>query len=501
MKKFLIILTILIAILIVAYFILQNIAENKIENFLQKEIEFKEVNVNLWEGSVKILQPKFNKNGRKIQTDNISASGFSYYQYLMNKKIMVDELKIHQPVIEIISSNSSKDSTSAKKSNKLKFQKEVVVKNVEVQEGKFSFQQDSLRKLNVANFSLQIDSVGVNANTLNQKIPFQYKNFLVQLSQLDYTINQLQDIAVKKVKLTPSQVELSQLDFKPRFSREDYVEVIPYEKDLMNLNLKKFSIEDYDLTLNDSGNEFDAKKVILDSMYFTIYRDKTVKDDTRKKDLYSKMLRNLKLKLAIDSVKIKRAYIQYEELIQKSRPPGKLFFQDLNADIAQVTNKNLDRKDFPETKISIQSQFMGKSPIHVDWSFEVNNPNDVFTISGNSYNIPQESINSFFVPAFGMKTYGQVNELYFNFRGSSTQASGDLSIDYEDFKVEVLKKGSSEKNGIMSFLANIAVKKNSKKNGETEKQVEAVKRDPTKSFWNYFWKCIEAGLRKALIVF
>ena len=484
-----------------AYFILQSLAESKIESFLQKEIEFKEVDVNLWKGSVKVIQPKFNKDGKNIQTEKISASGFSYYDYLVDKKIVVDELIIHQPVIEIVSSNSSKDSTSTKKSKSSKFNKEIVVKNVKLEDGKFSFQQDTLRKLKVENFSVQIDSLGLNENTLKQKVPFQYKNFLVSLSQLDYTVNELQDIAVEHLELTPSQVEFTQIDLKPRFSRQDYVEVIPYEKDLMNLKLKKLNIEDYDFVLNDSGNEFDAKKVVLDSIYFTIYRDKTVRDDTRKKNLYSKMLRNLKLKLSIDSVKIKRAYIEYEELIQKSRPPGKLFFEDLNADIAHVTNKKLGREDFPETKISIQSQFMGKSPIQVDWGFKVNNPNDVFTISGSSHNIPQESINSFFVPAMSIKTQGEVNDLYFNFRGNSVQASGDLGIDYENFKIEVLKKGSSEKKGFMSFLANLAVKKNSKKNGSTEKHVDAVERDPTKSFWNYFWVCIEAGLRKSIIVF
>ena len=105
------------------------------------------------------------------------------------------------------------------------------------------------------------------------------------------------------------------------------------------------------------------------------------------------------------------------------------------------------------------------------------------------------------IPEENEKTQGEVNDLYFNFRGNPVQASGDLGIDYENFKIEVLKKGSSEKKGFMSFLANLAVKKNSKKNGSTEKHVDAVERDPTKSFWNYFWVCIEAGLRKSIIVF
>ena len=71
MKKFLIILTSIIAIIVLAYFILQSLAESKIESFLQKEIEFKEVDVNLWKGSVKVFQPKFNRDGKNIQTEKI----------------------------------------------------------------------------------------------------------------------------------------------------------------------------------------------------------------------------------------------------------------------------------------------------------------------------------------------------------------------------------------------------------------------------------------------
>lgn len=499
MKKLIIVFASIFLILIIVYFVLQNIVENKIENLLQEKIEFEEVDVNLWDGKIKITQPTFSKNGKNIQSHNLIASGFSYYQYLVNKKIEIDCLSLQHPHIEIISSENTENPSTKK--NSINFKKEVVVKKVSMEDGKFFFQQDSLRELSVENFSINIDSVGVNVSTLKEKIPFRYKDFSIKLFNIDYLLNELQDLAVQHIELSPSEIISTHINLKPKLSREDYVEVIPYEKDLMDLSLEKFQVKDYNLQLNDSENVFNAKKIVLDSIYFTIYRDKTVKDDPREKDLYSKMLRKLKLKLAIDSMKIQRAYIQYEELIQKSRPPGKIFFEDLHANLTNVTNKNLGRKKFPETKISIQSQFMGKSPLNVHWAFQVDNENDVFTIRGEGFHIPKESINSFFVPAFNMKTYGQVNELYFNFKGNAVQASGDLKIDYQDFKVEVLKKGSSQKNGLMSMLANIAVKKNSKKNGETEKQVEAVKRDPAKSFWNYFWKCIEAGLREALIKF
>ena len=66
------------------------------------------------------------------------------------------------------------------------------------------------------------------------------------------------------------------------------------------------------------------------------------------------------------------------------------------------------------------------------------------------------------------------------------------------FKLHVLKKDRERKNKVLSFLANIVVK-NSSKNGGISKNVGEVKRDKTKSFWNYFWSCLEAGLKKVFI--
>jgi len=495
-KKLIIFISVIL-ILVIAYFVGQSIATNKVEKALAKEIDFEEVDVSLWSGKLEVKQPTYQKNNSVIKSDKAQISGFSYYQFLVNDKIEIDRLLIDDAVVNI---QQNKEKDSSENSSSKKFNKNVVVKKVELN-GSLIYRQDSLKFLTAENFKISIDSVGLNNETIKSKIPFNYKDFKVEISQVDYTLNQLQDLAVKYIELDPSKLVLKNIDYKPKLSKEDYIEVIPYEKDLMNLNLKQLTINNYDLKFQEDQPQFTANYIELDSIDFWIYRDKTVKDDVRKKDMYSKMLREMKLKLAIDSLKVKNTHLDYQEMINKNRAPGRIFFDNLNLSMYNVTNINLDRKDFPETHVDIQTKFMGKSNFDVDWDFKINDKNDVFTIKGQTFNIPESSINSFFVPAFGMRTEGEVSELYFNFRGNATQASGELQIAYENFKVEVLKKDSDDKNTILSALANLIVKKNSKKNGETTKNPKAVQRDQTKSFWNYFWKCLEAGLREALMIF
>jgi hypothetical protein len=148
--------------------------------------------------------------------------------------------------------------------------------------------------------------------------------------------------------------------------------------------------------------------------------------------------------------------------------------------------------------VEINTQFMGKSKLNFNWDFKVNDTLDRFTVRGSSYRIPDTSVNSFFTPAFNVEAEGAIDEVYYNFGGNRNVASGDVKLNYEKFKLRILKKDGKRKDKILSFLANIVVK-NSSKSGGVSKNIGQVKRDKTKSFWNYFWSCLQSGLKKIFI--
>jgi len=499
-KKTLLFLGTFLIIIVIGYFVAQVIVKNKIEAFLTEHIEYENLDLSLISGSVQLDGAIYNKENKNLTTSKIEVSGFSYYDYLISDKIDVENLTIEAPKISIEKPASKKNDSASKKS-KTKFDKKVIVHSINIENGSVRFQQDSLKELNVRQFSIQIDSLGLDSKTLQHKIPFNYKNFKISAERLEYTLSQLQDLKIGTIEINPKLLVLNKLEYLPKLSKQEYIKVIPYEKDLMELYMKQLRLEDYTLDLEKGSGVLEARYLELDSLDFEIYRDKTVKDDIREKDLYSKSLRELDFKLSIDSVNVKRTYFNYQELITKTREPGLIYFENLNAHIVNVTNMDLDREDFPETKVKIESRFMGKSNFNVDWRFKVNDENDIFTITGNAHHIPESSINSFFVPAFGMSTEGSVSEFYFNYKGNPTYARGETKLDYENFKVDVLKKNSNKSNKFLSTVANLVVKNNPKKTGMSTIHVEKVKRNLTKSFWNYFWKCIEAALKKELIVF
>jgi hypothetical protein len=141
---------------------------------------------------------------------------------------------------------------------------------------------------------------------------------------------------------------------------------------------------------------------------------------------------------------------------------------------------------------------MNMAPLAVSWNFDVADQRDIFNISGRALNLPAAGINPFIRPYLHVTATGTIQEMIFNFRGNPKGLNGRFNLRHKDLKVAILDKNNNEKKGFLSAIANLVVKSNSGKLPQ-DVMVEDVERDPTKSFFNLFWRGIEQGLKKTLI--
>ena len=142
---------------------------------------------------------------------------------------------------------------------------------------------------------------------------------------------------------------------------------------------------------------------------------------------------------------------------------------------------------------------MDSTPFTTDWSFDVNNTNDTFLFKADVGSLPAEDINSFTVPNLKVQLEGEANKIYFTIDGNNTASQVDLKINYDKFKINVLNKKGDKKNGFLSAIANIFISKDSDKSeGDFREGSGEVKRDKTKSFFNYLWLNAEKGLKSSL---
>ncbi|WP_294300964.1 hypothetical protein [uncultured Chryseobacterium sp.] len=298
------------------------------------------------------------------------------------------------------------------------------------------------------------------------------------------------------LKADQNNINISKFAMKPLVSRAQFIKMIPVESDL-------YDIEAAQITANGTWDLFsdhksiNASNVTIQSADANIFRSKIPADDPKEKPLYSRMLRSIKIPMVVNNLNLKNSVLVYEEDTPESAGPGKLTFSNFNMNVKNLNSAKMKGKP-TRVDIKINCSFMNLAPLAVNWNFDVADQRDVFNILGRTTNLPARGINPFIRPYLHVTATGTIQEMLFNFRGNPKGLNGSFNLKHKDLKVAILDKENREKKGFLTAIANLLVKSDSGKLPE-DVEVEDVERDPTKSFFNLFWKGIEQGLKKTLI--
>ncbi|GEN75470.1 hypothetical protein [Chryseobacterium hagamense] len=303
-------------------------------------------------------------------------------------------------------------------------------------------------------------------------------------------------MTARTLKADQNQINISRFAMKPTVSRAQFIRMIPVERDL-------YDIEAAQITANGTWDLFsdhqsiNASNVAIQSADANIFRSKIPADDPKEKPLYSRLLRSIKIPMVVKNLDLKNSLLVYEEDTPESAGPGKLTFSNFNMNVKNLNSAKMKGKP-TRVDIKINCSFMNLAPLSVNWNFDVADQRDVFNISGRTTNLPARGINPFIRPYLHVTATGTIQEMLFNFRGDPKGLNGRFNLKHKDLKVAILNKENREKKGFLTAIANLLVKSDSGKLPE-DVDIEDVERDPTKSFFNLFWKGIEQGLKKTLI--
>lgn len=341
-----------------------------------------------------------------------------------------------------------------------------------------------------------INGIEIAPKANNQGLSFKVKDYFLTTRNFAYK-TQFYNISLGLLKLNKNKVQINNFAMKPLVSRAQFIKMIPVERDLYDLKMAQVTAEgDWDLFSNNKS--INASHVTIQSANANIFRSKIPKDDPKVKALYSKMLRSIKIPMNINNLDLKNSVLVYEEDTPESMGPGKLTFGNFNMNVKNLNSGKAKGKP-TKVDIKINCSFMNLSPLSVNWNFDVADQNDAFTISGKTTNLPMNGINPFIRPYLHVTaTAGTIQEMFFNFKGNPAGLHGTFNLKHKDLKIAVLNKHNHEKKGFLTAVANVFLKSNSGSFPESV-AVENVERDPTKSFFNLFWKGIEQGLKKTLI--
>lgn len=439
------------------------------------------------------LTPGSQPNGKMTMDLKSNHIAFNINKLeFINKKLNLDVKDI---LVENANGVINAGENKPKKSTNPGILQSVIIRKVSLKNSNLIYDKGK-EPLAFHDLNATVNDIEISPKTNNQGLSFTIKDYFLTTRNFAYK-TQFYNINLGLLKLNKNKAQINNFAMKPLVSRNQFIKMIPVERDLYDLKVAQIIAEgEWDLF---SDHKFiNASHVVIQSADANIFRSKIPKDDPKIKALYSKMLRSIKIPMTINTLDLNNSVLVYEEDTPESMGPGKLTFSNFNMNIKNLNSAKVKGKP-TKVDINIHCSFMNLSPLSVNWGFDVADQHDTFTISGKTSNLPANGINPFIRPYLHVTaTSGTIQEMLFNFKGNPAGLHGTFNLKHKDLKIAVLNKNNHEKKGFLTAVVNVFLKSDSGSYPESVK-VEDVERDPTKSFFNLFWKGIEQGLKKTLI--
>lgn len=496
-KKIPLIIFIVIIVLIVVALVLNVVISNKIESRINDALggksAYEELDVDLLQRRIQLKNLDFQAQGKHLQAKEVKLKGIGFFNYIMNDRLKISEVVLQEPQFTVIQKNTKeKDSAQS-------FNRNISISKFKAIDGIFTLQKkDSADNEVYLRFPrLEISQVKIDSATVNQKIPFKYETYNLRSDSLRVNLNPEHFVAASFLKVDDGRTIIRNFRIIPYYEKEAFDQVVPYEKDRVSLKTDSIELTDLQFHFENDSLHLSNPEMTVTGANLQIYRNKELPDDPSKRPLYSQMLRNSPVKLDFEKVNVKNSKIEYEEKVQAGRPTAIVGFYNIDAEVENIINTNLDRKDFPRTKVTANASFQEESPVQLDWSFNTTNLEDKFLISGEFGKIPASALNPMMKPSMNMKAEGAIKEAYFTFTGNEDFLTGDVRLNYDQFRIVLLEEGGRDKKEFLSALANLFVD-NDGVSGENAVQEIQIQRDKNKSFWNFVWQGLRKGMAETL---
>lgn len=413
----------------------------------------------------------------------------NHFKNEIEGKLTMELVKINSPEITAFSKNVKKSNTD----------KSPVPDNIEV--GKLEIDNASFNLLDAQKndlISLKEINVSVIGLKPDNQSKFLFQDLSFSASSLSFHPKGIYDINVSSLSYQQQNLNLKNFNFKPKLTKIKFVRSLKKEKDYYSIKVPEISIQKP--MLNFSGKDFFLKipQITMTGVDAYIYRNKIPADDTSRKKMYNQLLRDIKFGLEVGQLKINNSKLVYEEETVSSSGAGKLIFANFNANISNI-NSGFRKKNLPDVKVLITTNFMNDSRLKVNWSFNPMDYKDRFQIKGNIYNFDAQKMTPFIKPYLHASAEGEINEVEFSFKGDNQTAKGKFGIKYNKLKATIYNPKTNQPKKFISTIGNLALKSNTKEK-LNEVIIKTVTRNQEKSFFNFFWLCVQQGLKQTVLI-
>ncbi len=452
----------------------------------------------------------------KIYIPKISVSGVKTPRALIDKEIVGRKLEIINPVINIIYTNSGKDSLRVVPTKEVYEQilgnlNLIQADTVLISGAQITTSSQRAKKTGVQFQDVSITLVNVKVDSTSSMDTTRMlfaKEISITCGKLAWSAdNKLYNYSANGIDVSSVSRHLHIKSFQivPTMNEDVFVKSLPTQDDRFDISVSDIKMQNIDLPQLFEEN-FVADSLLISEPSIKIYRDLSIPRDKKNRVgmFPHQLMQTISVNFRIEKVILTNGFIEYKERHHISRQAGHIQYYNVYAAISNFTNDKNKIAINNVMTLYMNSKFLNRTPLKVTALFYLLNPKGRFDLNGSFGAMDATALNPI-TERTGLTRIikGRINGMQFNLQGHNYGIDGRVKILYEDLKVAMLEKdkGSKEldKKSLSSFIGNIIIMNSNPIKNENVRVVQVhADRNVNTSFFNMSWKAIFKGVKETV---
>jgi hypothetical protein len=482
------------------------------------KIEYKKLRVNLFRGLIILKEVRMfpdtalTKDKLKIEltVKDIRLTGFSIRQLLFDKKLIIQELLVEDPIVVLILPDKPEEVVENVRAEKPKEEGAPLLRQISLEQiifsgGSFQVIRNGVVLAKSNDIRLVADSISLARNSKEEPIGYTYGEITLDLSNIElHSETGLYDMSLGgfSIKKSDSTIVLTGFRMIPKYDKKEFSRKLEFQNDRFDVKIGQVKVSRVGIVRFLAGGPLKISTVTIDSLDADIYRDKNVKFNFSRFPLfYNESFLKIPIPLYIDSVSITNSRILYGELVAGHPVAGTIALENFRFQSYDLTNQ-VDADSIENVMhFYVQAKVMGEGNINAELILPLEGKLHDFECSGSVGVMQLKPLNGMLEPSINIRfNGGRVNRMTFYFAATDNVSKGWMEFLYQDLDVVMLKKEEGKEKGFISGLANFVALSNNPAPGKGLKIVEiGYERDKNKGLINYVWKTIQSGMVHTII--
>lgn len=453
----------------------------------------------------------FKNNGFfKTQFQGISLQGIEWLGPVENSDLLIDKVVVNKGELETLLDDEKENKGKQKKDSKILtgWIRNFSLNSLQVKAVTYISKTTDPKKkpFVVRNNSFSIKNVVIdrasafNGKLINQAKEIELHNDAISLRSADNMYEY--KIAGIKLNTKTKSIVIRSVRIIPQLNEAAFARKAQYQTDRYDINIRNLKCSNVDAEKLVKG-EIDIGTITTSGNTINVFRDLSFPLDSASRlgqqmTYPHQLIHKLGIPLKIARITFTNTDIEYKEKNPLSQSSGKVRFSNTYLTISNITTHKA--KEGERMAVAFKSRFLDEIPITGGFTFSLKEwEKGTFTAEAIVNDPIQGTMLNQLTEPMGLIRVekGEINSIRFNMKADTNTANGTLTMPYKDLRVSLLKKKGDEynKKGMVSLLANLALK-NKNKEGEDMRTAKVVfTRNKYKTFFNFIWMTIFKGIR------